>query len=1044
MKNRLLAKLDGLISKYHETQELHDKSKDLEQHEYSIQTLALIDTIKKLNLELVSSLPDDKMEELHAKMEGIVRNKVGEAEFKTVSAQLKGDPNLKTPEQKKFYMIYNCPNSFIFNGVLREFFEQAAEYADQDKLGRALENIDNYKSDYLYNVKVYPLRDRVEELKKKNAERVSDPEKLKALNEELDSIAELVVTSSKNYSWNNGDLRDKVFLRIGNRRVDALNEKSLKEDDYKHLNKYFCVDKNGEYQGSRSIHETRVGDPNLAKDFNLDKAKMVIPEDKKNAIRNALAYMREKNMIPKNVSAEEKGGKIYGFVNLYNAHNKLVGAIEGDDLDAIRDAKAEYIRELENMRGLYALIKEQFGPDDNMMVGNITSYRESWLPNEFKNDLPVNIYVSAIFNLNATLQNNNVSLDELFEDPSNAFFKVMKNMSAKLMPDAHMSHDSISDAIATISEGKSTGYFTQLGLPRNLEFLHSMTFHEKEYEQNALAMMLLQTYSIYITNLGYSSKFSKMQNYLDTNAAETIANIMLVNPADRDYNRLKAFDDMSYDGMEKIPAFDTLGYLTSHDVPAGELTARIKNTISELSQKSIKSQIGITQDDMMMRSVEAAQLAAIQYLAVYPAPVPGVMSKSEYNALKQIAEKPEVAFAKSLSKALVTKIREARTYQKLTENGKNQFEIAKRNAKNSEKLYNARMDAINGKLAELNSSLLDAEEDAEISAITDEMTKLEHERNILHEIEIARLEREYLCGNLTKDYFEQRKYNVSTGAKGNYKDTVPFGADEYPSFSAFKEQYKDELENKTLTKADVENLYNRKIENARFEEKKLSLMKAANHPTPALKEKSAFANAFLNAREAAREAELIYKRELIDLTADQKNLRVDIRNAENVGKDATELKEQLEQCTKKEAELLASELERLDKAYTDGLIPRDYYEQRKLNVQNGTPDEKVPFGTDEYPAFDKFKEKYSEELNNGELSMEDAQMFYDRMIENAIMTENDFMLVNSGNAPAPTLDAPDEVRYHIEIPELNGNDGLEKSSKISQHDVPTVNKEKCP
>lgn len=744
-------------------------------------------------------------------------------------------------------------------------------------------------------------------------------------------------------------------------------------------------------------------------------------------------------MIPKNVSAEEKGGKVYGFVNLYNAHNKLVGAIEGDDLDAIRGAKAEYNRELENMRGLYALIKEQFNPDDNMMVGNITSYRESWLPNEFKNDLPVNIYVSALYNLNATLQNNNVSLDELFEDPSNAFFKVMKNMSAKLMPDAHMSHDSISDAIATISEGKNTGYFTQLGLPRNLEFLHSMTFHEKEYEQNALAMMLLQTYSIYITNLGYTSTFSKMENYLDKNAAETIANIMLVNPEDRDYNRFKAFDDLSYDGMEKIPAFDTLEYLTAHDVRAEELISRIKNTISELTEKKVKDK-----DLMMMRSVEAAQLAAIQYLAVYPAPVKGIMSKSEYNALKQIAERPELAFAKTLDKAFLTKIREANTYQKLTENGKNQFEIAKRNAKNSEKLYNARMDAINGKLAELNIRLLDAEEDAEISAITEEMSKLEKERNVLPEIEIARLEKEYTNGNLTKDYFEKRKEIVSQGIKGDYKSTVPFGADEYPSFNTFKAQYKDALDDKSLTKDEVENMYNRMIENARFEEKRLCLMKAANHPSPTLKEKSDFTNALLNAREAAREAELNYKKAVMDLDEYKSSLSGNIKKAENLEKDATELKQQLDKCIADEKQLLASELERLDKAYTDGLIPRDYYEQRRLNVQNGTLDEKVPFGVDEHPSFDQYKDKYATELEDGELSMEDVQMFYDRMVENAIMTENNFMLVNSGNAPAPTLDAPEEVRYHIEIPELNGNDGAEKSSKISQHDVPTVNKEKCP
>lgn len=281
MKERLLAKFDNLLKSYYETEKLHDNSKDLEQHNYFVQSLAIIDTIKKLHFDFVMSLPDDKKEALHAKFEEIYKSKIGEEEFPAASAKLKSAADMKTPERQKFYLFYACPQSIIMDGGMREFFDAAFDEVDKEKLGKALEDIDNYKSDYLYNVEVYPLRDKVAELKAKNAERVTDPEKLKALNEELDSIAELVVTSSKNYSWYNGDQRDKVFLRIGNKRVDALNEKSLKEDDYKHLNKYFCVDKKGEYQGSRSIHETRVGDPNLAKDFNLDKAKMVIPEDKK-------------------------------------------------------------------------------------------------------------------------------------------------------------------------------------------------------------------------------------------------------------------------------------------------------------------------------------------------------------------------------------------------------------------------------------------------------------------------------------------------------------------------------------------------------------------------------------------------------------------------------------------------------------------------------------------------------------------------------------------------------------------------------------------
>ena len=1040
MKERLLAKFDNLLKSYYETQKLHDTSKDLEQHNYFVQNLAIIDTIKKLHFDFVMSLPDDKKEKIHAKFEEIYKSKIGEEEFPVASAKLKSAADMKTPERQKFYLFYSCPPSIIMDGGLREFFDAAFDEVDKEKLGKALEDIDNYKSDYLYNVKVYPLRDKVAELKAKNAERVTDPEKLKELNEELDSVAELVVTSSKNYSWFNGDERDKVFLRIGNRRIDALNEKSLKEDEHKHLNKYFRIDRSGSYQGSRTIHETRVGDPNMIKDFNSASTKMVISESKKNAIRNAIQYMRDRNMIPKNASANESGNKVYGFINLYNAHNQLTSAIEGTDVEAIRAAKAKYNEELENMRGLYALIKEQFNPDDNMMVGNITSYRETWMPNEFKNDLPVNIYVSALYNLNATLQRGGVELDELFEDPTKAFFDIMKNIATKLMPDANLSHDSISDAIASISDGKSTGYFDHHGLPRNLEFLHAMTFHDKEYEQNSLAMMLLPTYSIYITNLSYTSTFSKMENYLDKNATETIANIMLVNPEDRDYNKLKAFDDLSYDAMERIPAFDTLEYLTTHDVRAEELISRIKNTISELPEKKVKNK-----DLMMMRSVEAAQLAAIQYLAVYPAPVKGIMSKSEYNALKQIAEKPELAFAKTLDKSFLTKIREANTYQKFTEKSANQLETARRDAKNAENLYNARMDAISKKINDLNSQLIDAEDDAEISRITKEMNELENESTILPQIEIARLEKEYLKGNLTKDYLEQRKHNVSLGMKNEaYKNPVPFGADEYPSFNEFKAQHKDALDDKSLTKNDVEYMYNRMIENARFEEKRLCLMKAANHPSPTLKEKSDFTNALLNARGAAREAELNYKKGVMDLDEYKSSLSGDIKKAENKGKDTTELKEQLNKCIEDEKQLLASELERLDKAYTDGLIPRDYYEQRKLNVQSGKLDEKVPFGVDEQPSFDQYKDKYATELADGELSAEDVQFFYNRMIENSIMAETNFMLANTGNAPAPKLDAPEEVRYRIEIPELSGEGDLKKTSKINQHDAPALNMEKNP
>jgi hypothetical protein len=445
------------------------------------------------------------------------------------------------------------------------------------------------------------------------------------------------------------------------------------------------------------------------------------------------------------------------------------------------------------------------------------------------------------------------------------------------------------------------------------------------------------------------------------------------------------------------------------------------------------------------------------------------MSKSEYNALKQIAEKPEVAFAKSLNKiyidekpdpskkqnpgennkdakkrkTILSQIAESRTYQKLNENSKEKIANLKRDAKNAENLYNARMDALNNRIYELKMQLLDQMTDAEMDEITKELNALESEKNILPDMEIARLEREYMQGKLTKDYFEERKQNLQQKGE-NYKDFVPFGTDDYPSFDEFKKQYAQDIKDKTITKTEVQAMYNTMITAARFEEQRLGLMHAANHPKPYLANNSHLNTWFLSTREAAREAELVYRKNLAEIEFKQGDVRGDIKKAENRGVDTAELNAKYEMLKQEEAELINTEIQRLDNMYLAGLLPRDYYEQRKLDIQSGKPDNKVPFGTDEYPSFDEFKQKYAEDLEHNELSMEDVHMFYDRMMENARMTEANFMLTASNIYPEPTLDAPEEFRYHIEVPEISSSDGSKKSPEVKHHENPTAKREKNP
>jgi hypothetical protein len=201
---------------------------------------------------------------------------------------------------------------------------------------------------------------------------------------------------------------------------------------------------------------------------------------------------------------------------------------------------------------------------------------------------------------------------------------------------------------------------------------------------------------------------------------------------------------------------------------------------------------------------------------------------------------------------------------------------------------------------------------------------------------------------------------------------------------------------------------------------------------------------FLSTREAAREAELVYRKNLAEIEFKQGSAIGDIKKAKNRGADTAELDAKYEMLKQEEAELINTEIQRLDNMYLAGLLPRDYYEQRKLDIQSGKSDNKVPFGTDEYPSFDEFKQKYAEDLEHNELSMEDVHMFYDRMMENARMTEANFMLTASNIYPEPTLDAPEEFRYHIEVPEISSSDGSKKSPEVKHHENPTAKREKNP
>jgi hypothetical protein len=155
------------------------------------------------------------------------------------------------------------------------------------------------------------------------------------------------------------------------------------------------------------------------------------------------------------------------------------------------------------------------------------------------------------------------------------------------------------------------------------------------------------------------------------------------------------------------------------------------------------------------------------------------------------------------------------------------------------------------------------------------------------------------------------------------------------------------------------------------------------------------------ARAEARAAEENYNRRVEELNkrlADAKNELVFEEDDKKVS-DLIEEQRTLEEGLKA---LREAEIGRLEQAYANGKLPLDYFEQRRVDVEQGKHDRKVPFGADERPSFKQFKAENADALNG--MSSSDIKFMYNNMMENARREENKFILNFVGNKPEPVAE----------------------------------------
>ena len=835
MKDKLLAKFDEIFNAYITGDQNYRTINDdpVKRKRTEQQSLADLEKATALFKKIANALPEEQRDRLHAALEQKLIAKIGETSYKNNVLNQIVPQRFPTPESQKYHLFYIPPNSIIKDGSAREILEQAVQYFDDKALEEMIEEIDSYQSEITFNVKVQFFRSRVEELKKRNAQNITDAARLKELNDELDSVAQTVITSTPLYSKSQGEVYDAIYRRQAEDTLDALNEKALSQEEYKHYREYFEVDSTGRYGGCRTVSKEHFGDTKMADAFTADNVKMVIPEKTKASIIKVFNYMKENQILRDNNSTNEADHKIYGFAAIYEANVRIRDAIETENVEEIRNAKEQYKLEVERMRGLFELVKEEFNPGPEMMVGNVNSYREGVVPNEFKNDLVLNALISGFFNLNSALSQTGYTIDMLLENPSNVFMGVIKGYAGRATANSELKGKSIAESIKIMTVTNMTDAYPGYGLGRNMEFLQAITYGTDAFEKNSLSSMLLSSYALYVGNIVYNDNALTKAAYLNTNAVESLTNILLVNDEDRDYNKLRAIDSLAIDGTEIVPAFDAMKYLETHAVDAGALVERIKSTVTELYAQDHFKNGNQTKETAIADTIRAAQFAAYRFLLVHPVPSEGENSK-DWNALKDIMTKPERVFKNQIDKKTDEALKAREPKHKTVETeGKAKFDAAREEARAAEEAYAKSIDDIKNELRGLSEDLFGVD-DKKMVEIVEKQRELEAKLKELPKLEQARLDKAYTDGKLTKDYYEQRKRDVQSGAHHN---KVPFGASEYPGFSSFKERYNSELKNGELSKDDVRNLYDRMIENARYEEKMLYIIAVGAHPKPTLEAK---------------------------------------------------------------------------------------------------------------------------------------------------------------------------------------------------------------
>ncbi len=159
-------------------------------------------------------------------------------------------------------------------------------------------------------------------------------------------------------------------------------------------------------------------------DFLNHPAKMS-PDTEKKAID--IISMMEKGGMIGDVLAVESGDKIYSHMRTVQANINLNKALDGGNLEAIRNAVIGYQNAYRDEKQVFDAIKSAFGEDALNIPGNVSSLRESRVPADFSRDVVTDSRMNGLYMVGAAAKLLGVSVTTLLKNPGKTIMSHIKD-----------------------------------------------------------------------------------------------------------------------------------------------------------------------------------------------------------------------------------------------------------------------------------------------------------------------------------------------------------------------------------------------------------------------------------------------------------------------------------------------------------------------------------------------------------------------------------------------------------------------------------------